>query len=173
MANERVVIVDDERDVLDSLLRGLETLGVQALGATDPDEAYRLLESNQCDVLVVDFLLGATTGLDLVQRVKRLRPRTKVILISGYIDHSKLGEEELNRELQARVQFDYYMAKPFSNEQLAVAINAAIDDLDNVQGDWQKIAKEYATGSRLDTGEIRKLNEKIKSSLKSLGKRDG
>jgi CheY-like chemotaxis protein len=171
MANERVVVVDDEDEVLRSLLRGLESLGIKALGTTDPDEAYRLLEANQCDVLVVDFLLNGTTGLDLIQRVKRLRPRTKVILISGFIDHSKIGEEDLNRELQAGVQCEYYIPKPFPNAQLATAIKAAIEDLDRVEGDWQAIAAQYVSGARLNPDEIRQLNDRIKASLKSVAER--
>ena len=172
MANERVVIVDDEQDVLESLVRGLDSLGIGGLGTTNPDEAYRLLEANQCDVLVVDFLLKGSTGLDLIQRVKRLRPRTKIILISGYIDHSKIGEEELNQELLARVQVEYYISKPFANEQLAAAINAAIAELDNVEGDWQQIASQYVAGAKLSPEQIRELNERIKANLKSVGKRD-
>lgn len=172
MGNERVVVIDDEREVLESLLRGLEALGIKALGTTDPDEGFDLLVANQCEVLVVDFLLNGSTGLDVIQRVKRARPRTRVILISGYIDHSKLTEEELNVELRAIVQCEYYLTKPFANEQLATAINAAIESLDKVQGDWQEVAKQYISGSKLSPDEIRELNEKIKSNLKSIGHRE-
>ena len=172
MANERVVVVDDDADVLENLLRGLRVFGIEALGATHPEEALKLFESNQCDVLVVDYVLGSSTGVELMESVKRLRSRTKTILISGYIDHSKLDEQDLTRDLQARVGCEYYLQKPFANEQLVAAVKASIAALDDVGDDWQAIAKQYVAGARLRPEEVRELNEKIKANLKVLDERD-
>src|SRR5262249_28033564 len=69
--NERVLIVDDEPDIVDMLSTGLERLGYDAVGVTDPLEALAAFQedSTAWDVVVTDEVMAPMRGLELIRKL--------------------------------------------------------------------------------------------------------
>jgi DNA-binding NtrC family response regulator len=166
--NERVLVVDDNPRVLDSLLRALRVVDISCIGETDPKAAIEKFRANPTDVVVVDFLYDATpdfTGLDVIAEIQKIKPLTRIILISGRIDHDSLDEESLTSELKAKVRCNYYLPKSGSWDQLVNTVREALGDIERVATDWKAVAEEYIEVGRIDPKEARAINEKVKDNL--------
>jgi PAS domain S-box-containing protein len=82
----RILIVDDEADLLNISVSYLTARGYTVVSARDGKEALRLLsESGAVDVLITDIVMGGgMDGMELAQEIHRLSPRTAVIYSSGF-----------------------------------------------------------------------------------------
>jgi DNA-binding NtrC family response regulator len=113
----RVLIVDDEPDVLELLRDILENAGYDAFGATTFEEGRRLLDTfPPPDVLITDVRLGHYNGLQLVLSRK---PTTGAVVVSGYWDRTL--------EDEARRHGSGYLLKPVPPEQLLEAVARALE----------------------------------------------
>jgi signal transduction histidine kinase/ActR/RegA family two-component response regulator len=112
--HERVLIVDDERDIADMLVIGLERLGYETVGVNDPLEALAAVaeDPDAFDVMVTDQVMPGMRGLDLIRRVKKIKPGIKTVLCTGYSDGAN---EEVSREAGA----DAFFHKPADARQIA------------------------------------------------------
>ena len=83
---ERLLIVDDEPDIVDMLSIGLERLGYETVGVTDPFEALAAFEENPeaWDTVITDQVMPQMSGVELVRKLKTVRPAIKVVLCTGY-----------------------------------------------------------------------------------------
>ncbi len=96
----RVLLVDDERAVLDSLTRFLTTDGHQVVGVGSASEALMELERSSFDVLIADVILRDGNGVDLLRTVRERWPDLLVVAMSGYgtvesaVEAMKLGAFE-------------------------------------------------------------------------------
>jgi signal transduction histidine kinase/ActR/RegA family two-component response regulator len=119
---ERVLIVDDEPDIADMLAIGLERLGYRAVGVNDPLEALAAFEEDPeaFDAVVTDQVMPGLRGLDLIQRLKEIRPEIKAILCTGYSDGAN---EDVSRAAGA----DAYFHKPVEATQIARQIRILAD----------------------------------------------
>lgn len=112
----RVLLVDDDPDVVDQIRDVLQANGFETTTATTFDGGRQLLEAEPPpDVLIADVRLGQFNGLQLVMR---RNPATRAVVISGYWDHTL---EEEARRLGAE-----YLLKPIRNEQLVASVRRAI-----------------------------------------------
>ena len=85
---ERILLVDDERELADMLSIGLERLGYAVAVATDPAEALGALaeEPDAWDVVVIASTMPGTTGLALIGELTALRPALKVVFCTDFHD---------------------------------------------------------------------------------------
>jgi two-component system response regulator HydG len=103
-----VVVIDDEPLLLRSLRRILQGDGHRIVLAESVEEAEPSLQDPDLDVVILDLLLGQTSGLELLERIKRERPEVEVIVITGNASiESAVG-------CIRRGAFDY-LAKPFED----------------------------------------------------------
>lgn len=86
----RILIVDDDPDVVSSMRDLLETsLSVEVLGAQSAGEAWRLLDSLEVchapdvDLVVCDYLMPRLDGLGFLDRVRRRSPEARMLLFTG------------------------------------------------------------------------------------------
>ena len=79
-----VLLLDDEPLMLRSLRRILEADGHRTVMAESASEALPLLDDPALSVVLVDLFLGATSGLDFLEQVKRERPEVEVIVITAW-----------------------------------------------------------------------------------------
>ncbi len=103
-----ILIVDDDRAVLDLQRRILETSGFTVIEASDGDEALAILKSNAPLALVVsDVEMPNLNGDDMAREVAAIRPGLKILFVTGAVD--KLFQKEW------RVEDDRaYLSKPFT-----------------------------------------------------------
>jgi len=115
----RVVIVDDEPDMVETCTRLLRRSGCECVGATDPERALAAVESTRPDVLLTDLKMPGMDGLALMRRVHEIDPTLPVIVITAFatIESAVAAVKE--------GAFDY-LPKNFSVDQLTVAVDRAI-----------------------------------------------
>ncbi|MBN2378560.1 sigma-54-dependent Fis family transcriptional regulator [candidate division WOR-3 bacterium] len=122
LKKERILVVDDAVDTLEVLERNLTSQGYQVFTVQNVSEALRLLEETEVDLVVTDLKMPGASGLDLVRYVRENLADTEVMMITGYasiegaVQAVKQGAEE-------------YLSKPFSDEELILAVRKALDKL--------------------------------------------
>jgi DNA-binding NtrC family response regulator len=79
-----VLIVDDEKDIVDGIRRNLELEGHEVTGASDEEEAIKAIEEQPFDVILLDIKFPQVTGVDLLKKFKEIRPLANVVMITGY-----------------------------------------------------------------------------------------
>ena len=90
---QRILIVDDESDAVDTLRRLLRTSDFEIEEACDGFEAGRKVESFKPDIMLLDLKMPGISGYDVLREIKKNEHTRdiKVIILSGYIDP---GQEE-------------------------------------------------------------------------------
>ncbi len=114
----RVLFVDDEVDFLEAMNAALARRKIDVLIATDAANALRLLAENPIDVVVTDVRMPGIDGLELLARLKLLKPLTEVILLTGH------PTAEAAVEALRQGAFDF-LAKPQSIDLLVSRIREA------------------------------------------------
>ena len=117
-AGEVVLAVEDEPDVLATVIENLADLGYQVISARDAAEALeRLAESDQrIDILFSDVVMpGGMNGVRLAEAATLIRPQLRVLLTSGYTNHALEGEHDLPPNLEI-------LTKPYRRADLATRL---------------------------------------------------
>src|ERR1035437_6946888 len=115
----KVLVVDDEPDMLRACRRILENKSYTVLTATDGPPALELLQQETVDVMVVDLRLPSMDGLAVMREARRLYPDMAILMITAYAT--------LDTAVQAVREgaFDF-IPKPFSMEQFEVAVERSL-----------------------------------------------
>lgn len=114
----KVLLVDDEPDLLELLKFSLEEEGFSTLLAGDGNQALELLQANDVDIMVTDIRMPRTSGLRLLKEAKSCRPDIHVVLMSGFSDLT--GEQALQMGAAA------LLPKPFDHKSLIQTIRRAL-----------------------------------------------
>jgi len=117
-----ILLIDDEPIVGKRLQPALAKVGCDVEIFTDPRAAVSRLSEKEFDIVVADIRMEEIDGIEILERVTRKSPRTKVIMITGY------ATLEMAREAQAKGAFDF-IAKPFTPGDLREVIAKAADAL--------------------------------------------
>jgi DNA-binding NtrC family response regulator len=118
-AKVRVMVVDDEAIVCKRLKPALEKDGHEVEVFDNGRDAIRRMDEQGFDIVVTDVRMEHVDGLQILERVMAVCPRTKVILITGY------ATVELAREALVKGAFDF-IAKPFKPADLRAIVDRAI-----------------------------------------------
>src|SRR5436305_14113859 len=119
----RVLIVDDDRKILDLLVDLLEAEGYEIATAADGAEAIELAHSFDPHIVVSDVVMPNVGGLELCRRLKAdpVTAHVPVLLISGLITSDDAGIEGLHAGA------DDYLDLPFRNEELLVKVARLVE----------------------------------------------
>ena len=101
----KVLLVDDEKEFVQTLSERLQTRSMQPAIAYDGEEALTMIEADQPDVMVLDLKMPGIDGLEVLRRVKQNHPETEVIILTG---HGSETEETVAFQLGAFA----YLRKP-------------------------------------------------------------
>jgi DNA-binding NtrC family response regulator len=115
----KVLIVDDERVVADSLALIFQRHGHEARAAYNAEEAVAVLKLLSPDLLLTDVKMAKMNGIELAIIVCAEMPTCKVLLMSGEADTSNLLEEAKERGFAFEI-----LAKPFSPPELIAKAQA-------------------------------------------------
>jgi DNA-binding NtrC family response regulator len=118
MTGPRVLIVDDEAELVSALVERLNLRGFRATGVTAGSEALERLATEPCDVVLLDVKMPGLGGLAVIQRIKAEHPGLHVILLTG---HGSAQDATVGMDLGA---FDYLM-KPVKIADLVRILHAA------------------------------------------------
>jgi len=113
---KRILIVDDEKVVLDVLERILARLGYSTVVAHSGDTALELFskEKDYFDLVMLDVLMPGKNGFQIAEEMRRIRPDQRIVLVTG------MGENAINvkRGKASSVEINEVLAKPFSFEKI-------------------------------------------------------
>lgn len=119
MAKERILVVDDERNIVELIKFNLEKDGFEVICAYDGTEALEMVRQNDPDLLILDVMLpGGKSGLDVT---RELRHETKIPIIMV-----TAKGEEIDRILGLELGADDYVQKPFSPRELIARVKAVL-----------------------------------------------
>ena len=93
MEQTRVLIVDDEEELIAALVERFELRGIEAVGVTRGKEAVRLIQDNGFDVVVLDVKMPGIDGFEIMRQMKIIKEDLPIILITGH--DCRDGEEKL------------------------------------------------------------------------------
>jgi two-component system response regulator MprA len=148
----RILVVDDERAVRDSLRRALELQGYDVALAADGAEALAQLEANgQTDAVLLDVLMPGIDGLEVCRRIRRSGNQVPVLMLTA---RDAVGDRVAGLDAGA----DDYVVKPFALEELLARVRAMLRRASPTGDGVLRFADiELDTGTR----EVRRGGEKI------------
>ena len=117
-----ILVVDDEQMVVTSITAFLEVDGeFEVFGFTDPEQALRFVESQPIDVVLSDYRMPGMNGLQLLRRIKELRPETSRLLLTSHAD-ARSAIDAINQ-----VALFQFLEKPWVDEQLLLSIRSGAE----------------------------------------------
>jgi DNA-binding response OmpR family regulator len=116
-AGARILVVDDDRDLIKLLAFLVDQAGFTALTATEPSAALELFAKQDPSVAIVDLNLERGDGFELVTELRRLSPKLPILVLTG-----RASEDDKVRALDAGA--DDYVVKPFGHRELVARIRA-------------------------------------------------
>jgi DNA-binding response OmpR family regulator len=119
VSGERILIVDDERPLLDGITHNLRQAGYHLHAATSAEEALQHLEQETYDVGIFDLMLPGMSGFDLCQKLRAQNNDMPIIMLTA-----RDGEDDRVRGLQSGA--DDYIVKPFSQRELVSRVAALL-----------------------------------------------
>ena len=122
MDEYRVLIVDDEEELVTTIAERLQIRGIQAQTATDGETALKMIEANPPQFVVLDVMMPGMGGIEVLQRMNAQNLKIPVILLTGY------GSTEQGMEGMKLGAFDYLM-KPCDLNNLIGKIQEAVKNL--------------------------------------------
>ena len=116
--NTKVLLVDDEEQFVDVLGQRLQGRGFKVDTAFNGDDAIEFINSHDVDVVVLDVLMPGRDGLETLREIKRIKPITEVIMLTGH------GTVETAIQGMKLAAYDYLM-KPTDTAELVDKITKA------------------------------------------------
>ncbi len=119
MSSGKILIIDDEKDLLDSCSRILDQHHFTCITSDNPSEALKLFRQEKPDLVMVDLKMPKKDGMEILRELKGIDPSITVIIITAYASiQSAVSVMKLGA-------FDY-ITKPFSMEELILVIQKAL-----------------------------------------------
>ena len=121
MPRQTVLVVDDESSIRDMLAISLDAAGYNVLQAENAQKAHALVVDKHPDLVLLDWMMPGTSGLELLRRLKRdeLTDHIPVILLTA-------RAEESNKISGLDSGADDYISKPFSPRELVARVKAVL-----------------------------------------------
>ena len=114
----RILVVDDEKNIVDILRSNLEREGYKVLAAYDGEEALRLTFSRNPDLVLLDCMLPGMDGFDVCKKIRR-ESTVPIIMLTA-------KSEEIDKVLGLELGADDYITKPFSVREVLARVKAQL-----------------------------------------------
>ncbi len=172
MPRRRVLVIEDDTAIRDGIVDALEFDGYDTFESGDGTRGMDMAVQVQCDLLLLDLQLPGKDGLEILQEVRRTRPRLPVIILTA-----RGGEDD--RVAGLRLGADDYIVKPFSVRELLARVEAVLRrsaerplDVDSVElptgvADFSRCELRFADGKSCP------LSEKEMELLRYLARNPG
>jgi two-component system OmpR family response regulator len=118
MQKFRVLIIDDEPDFLETIVKRLKKRGIDATGVGSGEDALLAIENESFDVAILDMRMPGMDGIETLKEIKHKSPLTEVIMLTG---HASVESGMQGMQFGA---FDY-MIKPADFEELFEKVKQA------------------------------------------------
>ncbi len=119
MSAKKVLIVDDEVGIVQEIKEFLTEEGYEVFTADTGKGGIQLIESIRPDIVFIDMKLPDTSGIEVLKACKDRSPKTKTVMVTGYVDQALMDEAEL-------LGRDAFLPKPFDLLKILDEINRLI-----------------------------------------------
>ena len=116
---DRILIIDDQKELLDGLAVNFRREGYDVLTATRGEAAVSLALKEAPDLIVLDVMLPGMSGLDVCRELRRSGVEAPIIMLTA-------RGEEIDRVLGLEIGADDYLTKPFSLRELLARVRARL-----------------------------------------------
>jgi two-component system alkaline phosphatase synthesis response regulator PhoP len=138
----RILVVEDDRTLRQALSFNLTREGFEVTSAPDGEAALMAARGQRLDLILLDLMLPAMSGLEVLRVLRREGVTTPVIILSAKGD-------EIDRVVGLKVGADDYVTKPFSRPELLARIEAVLR-----RGRRESTDSAEALGDRLELGPV-------------------
>lgn len=157
-----ILVVDDERPIIDILVYNLKKEGYGTLEATDGEMGLKMALEQRPNLILLDVMLPKMDGLTVCKRVKQAY-NVPVVMISA-------KDEEIDKIVGLELGADDYVTKPFSVRELMARVKANLRKVDDEKeekskGDKEKQNKIVVGDLELD---LEKVEARVKGQVKNL-----
>ncbi len=157
----KILIVDDEPNIIKTLSSILEDENHRVFSALNGEEALQIFKGKEVDLVILDVWLPDADGNDLLGKIKKLRPETAVIMISGH------GSIDIAVKSTRMGAFDF-LEKPPSLERVITAVNNALEQV-RLRRENLELRKEYKSGDEMvgSSAQILEIKSIIETAAKT------
>ena len=117
---KKILIIEDDEALLQTLTTALELDNFKALVATDGEKGLRMVDEVKPDLLVIDWVLPSLSGVEICQELRAKAINIPIIILSGK------RMEEIDKVLGLELGADDYLVKPFGTKELIARIKALL-----------------------------------------------
>jgi signal transduction histidine kinase len=164
-AGPKILIVDDEKDLVEMLAYNLERKGLKTIKAYDGFEAWEKIESETPDLLILDLMMPNLDGWELCRLVRR--NQSKAVKEMGILMLTARAMPE-DRVYGLEIGADDYLTKPFSLNELILRVEKLMEKRKTIS---QLTEQMESLHSSMETKEsnLRRIAHDLKSPLISIG----
>ena len=141
----KIIAVDDEQGIIDSLSIFLKRSGYSFTGVTDPLEAIEMVRNEHFDLMILDFIMTPIHGEAVVEEIRKFNKELYILLLTGHKDLAPPLETIRRLDIQG------YCEKSDKFDQLLLLIESGIKSIEQMN-------------------EIKKINEKLSATYQELEK---
>ncbi|MBN2310230.1 MAG: diguanylate cyclase [Candidatus Hydrogenedentes bacterium] len=164
--NSRILVLDDEKQVVDVIVTHLSAHGYECVGTLHPGKALELLRNETFSLLITDLRMPEISGMDVVREARDLNPDLAIVVLTALADVTNAIET-------MRAGADDYILKPFNLSEITVAVGRALDkqglQIENrqYQEDLENRVNAATTDLEHVNGQLRETKEYLESLLHS------
>lgn len=118
---EKILVVDDEKDILELVEYNLTKNGYRVKTVTSGEEALELIKENDYDLIILDLMLPGVDGFDLCKIIKadKKKANIPIVMVTAKAD-------EADKVAGLEIGADHYVTKPFSPRELLAIVKATL-----------------------------------------------
>lgn len=164
--NKKIMVVDDEADIVDLLTVILESEGYDVFSAKSGQECLEKLKEIKPDLILLDIMMKPIDGWETLRALKNNK-NLKNIPVSMLTVKKITNETLVKEEIE---QIESYIQKPFSKEELLQKIKEILYRTDKVQNTVKKLEREIGEKIAIEYEELLKRINRHKSIMTSIKK---
>jgi len=142
--NRRILLIEDDRELIDLLTLHLSAEGYQVAAAADGVAGLRAFQEGQWALVLLDWMLPTISGIDVLKEMRATDTRTPVMMLTA-------RGEEADKVLGLELGCDDYLTKPFSLRELAARIKVLRRRVERAE----ELARVAAGDQILDLGPVK------------------
>jgi len=117
---KKILIIEDDQSLLETLTLALQTEGYEVLQATDGEKGFNLACQAKVDLVAIDLVLPSMSGLDICRKLREKGLEMPILMLSGK------KKQEIDKVLGLELGADDYLIKPFGIKEFIARIHALL-----------------------------------------------
>lgn len=132
----KILVVDDEKKIVELVRLYLEKDGYEVLSAFDGKQAIEVFSKKQPDLIILDLMLPEINGIEVCKEIRK-HSNIPIIMLTA-------KTEEIDRLLGLEIGADDYVTKPFSPRELAARVRAVL----------RRVSRQTSEAEEIEIGEL-------------------